>query len=271
MDNIYLPIKAVAMDVDGTLTDGNLYIGEAGEVFKQFSAKDGYAVKNLLAQNNLKSLIITGRRSEIVLLRARELGISEVFQDVEDKLATLTNYAEKQGLSLAEIAYIGDDLNDLECIKACGFSACPCDAVDEVKNSADYISDHGGGNGAVRDFIEVIIRKNEAEKLFFDNFIKNWNTEWKENDFILLLPENDEEFNRELRQLFSEKLGGRKGLIVERADALAMIKMYSLYAFTNKLIIGSFRIPHGRKLYHLLETGIATREALLNDVLLGSM
>jgi 3-deoxy-D-manno-octulosonate 8-phosphate phosphatase (KDO 8-P phosphatase) len=157
---IMTTIKLFVMDVDGTLTDGKIYIGDAGEFMKAFYAKDGLAIREMLPAHGITPVIITGRNSAIVENRARELGVKLLFQGVSDKLALLEKFAANRGLALEEIAYIGDDINDLACIAACGFGACPADATDEVKRHADYVSAKLGGAGAVRDFAERVIKHN---------------------------------------------------------------------------------------------------------------
>lgn len=147
-------IKMLVMDVDGTLTDGKIYIGPQGEVMKAFNVKDGYAIKHILPEMGIIPVIITGRTSAIVEYRAKELDITELYQGVTDKLVQLKKVAEKYQLTKDQIAYIGDDVNDLECIKYCGFSACPNDAVEEVKWCVSYVCGMDGGYGTVREFIE---------------------------------------------------------------------------------------------------------------------
>lgn len=147
------------MDVDGTLTDGKINIGADGELFKTFNVKDGYGIAVLLPKYNITPVIITGRRSEIVERRASELCITDLFQGVSDKLLQLTKVAEKYGATPDEIVYMGDDLNDLDCIKHCGFSACPCDAVEEVKTNSHYVCNKKSGDGAVREVIDMLINK----------------------------------------------------------------------------------------------------------------
>jgi len=155
-----MSIKLFVMDVDGTLTDGKIYIGEAGEIMKAFDIKDGYAIHVLLPENGITPVIITGRESIIVENRARELGVELVFQGVKDKLALLKRIAAENTVTLDEIAYIGDDINDLECITACGVSACPADAIESVREKVDFIPKNNGGSGAVRGFAEYVIRRN---------------------------------------------------------------------------------------------------------------
>ena len=150
-------IMFIAMDVDGTLTDGKIYMGVDSEMMKAFDVKDGYAIHVMLPAHGIIPIIITGRKSKIVENRARELGVTFLYQGVSDKLALLKEIADDQGVTLKEIAFVGDDLNDLDCIKACGFSGCPADAVEQVKESVSFVSTRAGGAGAVRDFVERII------------------------------------------------------------------------------------------------------------------
>ena len=151
-----MKIKLLVMDVDGTLTDGCIYIGAEGEIMKAFHVQDGYAIAHILPEIGITPVIITGRSSNIVAARARELGITELYQGVSDKLARLQAVAAQYDASPAEIAYIGDDLNDLACIRYCGVTACPSDAVEEVRTAVDYLCAAAGGRGAVREFIDLI-------------------------------------------------------------------------------------------------------------------
>ena len=144
------------MDVDGTLTDGKIYMGENGEVMKAFNIKDGYAIAHMLPEMGIIPVIITGRESKIVENRAKELGITELYQGVSDKLAQLKKVAEKYNATPEEIAYIGDDLNDLECIEYCGFAACPADAVEAVKAKCDFVCKTVAGEGSVRELIKIL-------------------------------------------------------------------------------------------------------------------
>ena len=150
-----MKIRMLVMDVDGTLTDGKIYIGNEGEIMKAFHVKDGYAIARL-PEFGIRPVIITGRHSAIVAYRAEELGIHDCIQGVKDKLSTLKVLAEKYHVEPEEIAYIGDDLNDLLCMKWCGLSACPADAVQEVREEAGYVCKENGGCGAVREYIEWI-------------------------------------------------------------------------------------------------------------------
>ncbi len=148
-------IKLLVMDVDGTLTDGKIYMSADGELMKAFNIKDGYAIAHL-EDKQIVPVIITGRSSEILVRRCRELGIVELYQGIEDKTAKLLSICKKFQVEASNVAYIGDDLNDLECMKICGYSAAPADAAKEVLASVDYICKHRGGEGAVREFIEQL-------------------------------------------------------------------------------------------------------------------
>jgi 3-deoxy-D-manno-octulosonate 8-phosphate phosphatase (KDO 8-P phosphatase) len=150
-------IKILAMDVDGTLTDGKVYIGDNGEIMKAFNIKDGYAIYKFLPENNILPVIVTGRISKIVEKRAVELGIKEVYQGISDKLAAMKEIAEKHNCKYDEIAYIGDDENDLPAMNIAGVVGCPADASASVKKVASFVSSCNGGSGAVREFVEWII------------------------------------------------------------------------------------------------------------------
>jgi len=147
------------MDVDGTLTDGKIYMGQDGETFKVFNVKDGYAINEILPKHGIMPVIITSRISKIVENRAKEIGIKLVYQGVKDKLEILKKIAYENAVAFEEIAYIGDDLNDYAAMKLCGFKACPADSVAEIRELCDYVSPYNGGNGAVRDICEYILRQ----------------------------------------------------------------------------------------------------------------
>lgn len=146
-------IKLLVMDVDGTLTDGKIYMGNDSEVFKAFDIKDGYAINEMLPAMGIVPIIITGRISKIVENRAKELHITELYQGKHDKLDTLLEVMKKYNCTKENVAYIGDDILDLVCMEQCGLTACPADAVEEVKRIATYVCKKNGGDGAVREFI----------------------------------------------------------------------------------------------------------------------
>lgn len=151
-------IRLLVMDVDGTLTDGQIYIGPDGEHMKAFHAQDGYAIAHILPELGIEPAIITGRSSRIVEKRAAELKITHLYQGVGDKLAKLKELAAQLGLEGERVAYIGDDVNDLDCIRWCGLTACPADAVPEVLEAVDYVCSREGGRGAVREFVSRFLR-----------------------------------------------------------------------------------------------------------------
>ena len=164
-------IKFLVMDVDGTLTDGKIYMGQRGEAFKAFDIKDGCGIAVLLPKMNVEPVIITARESEIVKNRCKELGIKFLVQNSKDKLLSLnqiiSSYNETNGTSysLGTCAYMGDDIVDLptmEAIKnAGGLAVCPNDAVEDVRKVCNFICSKKAGSGAVREFIEWL-RKPES-------------------------------------------------------------------------------------------------------------
>lgn len=154
-------IKVIVMDVDGTLTDGKIYMGESNELMKSFNIKDGYGIRNLLPKYRITPVIITGRYSPITENRCRELGITNIYQGVQNKKEQMEIVLKKLSHSISEVAYIGDDMNDYSCMQlvksAGGIVGCPSDAVQKIKDIADFVSEYSGGDGAVRDLIERII------------------------------------------------------------------------------------------------------------------
>lgn len=151
-------IQLVALDMDGTLTDGSINIGSEGELFKRFNAKDGLGI-TAARRHGLRISVITGRKGPIIQRRAEELGIAEdVMSGVSAKKKALQALADKYNLALEEIAFMGDDLNDLSALLAAGLSAAPADAAKDVKQNVAYTAPHKGGKGAVRDLLELILQ-----------------------------------------------------------------------------------------------------------------
>lgn len=152
-------IKYLIMDVDGTLTDGKIYIGPSGEAMKAFSVKDGYVINFILKPAGIIPIIITARSSQIVQNRCDELGIKEVYQGKTDKITVLKEIIGEE--KLGQCAYFGDDILDLKCIypikTAGGIVGCPSDAVKEVKAAASYVCVNKAGNGALREFAEWLV------------------------------------------------------------------------------------------------------------------
>lgn len=149
-------VRMLVLDVDGVLTDGRLYYSNSGDEFKAFNIKDGLGIK-LLQRAGVRVAIITGRVSEIVNRRAAELGIEDVVQGREDKRAALLELCQREGLTLEDCAYMGDDLPDLGAIVAAGLGMTVADGSAAVREAADWQSPSCGGAGAVREACEFIL------------------------------------------------------------------------------------------------------------------
>lgn len=150
-------IKLVLTDVDGVLTDGGMYYGSEGDTLKRFNTRDGMGME-LLRNHGILTGIITREQTEIVSQRAKKLQVDILVQGCRDKLPALQQILAERNLKASEVAYIGDDLNDVEVLAHVGFSAAPADAATEAKNSAHYICSRKGGEGCFREFAEVILR-----------------------------------------------------------------------------------------------------------------
>jgi 3-deoxy-D-manno-octulosonate 8-phosphate phosphatase (KDO 8-P phosphatase) len=144
-------------DVDGVFSDGRIYLGNKGEELKAFHTKDGFGIKALSA-SGIDVAIITGRRSQLVLTRMKALNVRHIIQGEEDKLPALKILAKEQQINLTEIAYIGDDVPDLSCIKSVGLGIAVSDAHPSVLIGADYITFTQGGFGAVREICDLIMQ-----------------------------------------------------------------------------------------------------------------
>jgi YrbI family 3-deoxy-D-manno-octulosonate 8-phosphate phosphatase len=162
-------IKLLVMDVDGTLTDCGMYYSANGEELKRFSTRDGMGI-TLLKSNNIETAIITSEESQIAKSRANKLKIGHVILGCKNKTEALKELALKLNLNLNEIAYIGDDINDENVMNICGYSACPSDAVQTILNTADYVCEHKGGNGAVREFCELILTSQDKSITLSENW-----------------------------------------------------------------------------------------------------
>ena len=149
--------RLLVLDADGTLTDGGIYTGEDGELFKRFDIKDGLGIA-LWHKVGGKTAVITGRTSDSLAARVKELGITDLWQGCLDKRAAWEVLKARYGMTEAEIAYMGDDLIDLPLITRAGLAAAPADAVDEVKKRAHFVTKKAGGHGAVREIIEFILK-----------------------------------------------------------------------------------------------------------------
>lgn len=197
-------IKYLVMDVDGTLTDGKIYMGNDGEMIKAFNIKDGCGIHDLLPDAGIIPLIITGRKSKIVENRCKEIGIAHFYQGVSDKVAQLRSFLEEHKGTLQEVAYAGDDINDLACMRLVkengGVIGVPSNACWKVKQIADYVSSFAGGDGAVRDFVEFLATYNkdqhQQESSLEERCMKaiDFLSKLKEDDLIVGRHEVDENF-----------------------------------------------------------------------------
>lgn len=149
-------IKLLAMDVDGTLTDGNMLLLGSTQM-KIFNVHDGLGIR-VAEEAGLKIAWITGNVTQAVAERGRMLGLEDIYQNARNKAITIKELAKKHNISTDEIAFIGDDLNDIPAMNACGYGIAVLNAVDEVKEAADLITQRRGGEGAVREVIETLLR-----------------------------------------------------------------------------------------------------------------
>ncbi|WKB37177.1 HAD hydrolase family protein [Terrilactibacillus sp. S3-3] len=149
-------IKLIVLDVDGVLTNGQLFIGTDGTEYKSFHCQDGLGI-TLAKYAGIKFAIITGRKSRAVSIRAEELGIDFIYQGVNAKLEKLDELLAELGYNYKEVCYIGDDLNDLPILERIGFSAAPSNAVPFVKSRVDFVTERPGGSGAVREVIDRLL------------------------------------------------------------------------------------------------------------------
>lgn len=151
-------IKMFLTDCDGCLTDGGMYYAESGEELKKFNTKDGMGI-SLLKDKGIITGIITGEKTDIVKRRAEKLSIDEVHQGIKNKLEIVKQLSDKYGIPMEEIAYVGDDINDLEVLKSVGLSCTVNNAQNIIKEQVDYVSPYNGGDGAVRDIAEKIMQE----------------------------------------------------------------------------------------------------------------
>lgn len=155
-------IKLLVLDVDGTLTDGKIYMGNEGELFKAFNVKDGSGIHDILPKMGIRPVIITARKSDIVEYRCRELDINMVFQGVRNKREMLYHICHEEGFianesgEFNEVAFMGDDVVDLPIMQAAILKACPADASRPILNLANFVSTKNGGEGAVRELIDYL-------------------------------------------------------------------------------------------------------------------
>lgn len=149
------------LDVDGVMTDGRIIINDSGWEMKFFNVKDGYGLNRLMTAG-VEVAIITGRQSETVTHRACDLGIKDVYQGVKDKKTVCEKIMNDKGLSKDEVCCMGDDLPDLPMFECAGLPVAVADAAEEAKKSAFYVTKNLGGNGAVREVCELILKSKKA-------------------------------------------------------------------------------------------------------------
>lgn len=158
-------IKAIFFDVDGVLTDGKIIYDNAGNETKQFSVKDGYIISHLKKAGIIVG-IITGRDSKVVSFRANELKLDFCHQGIVDKLSVFEKLVDFHKLKKKQVAYIGDDINDLGALKNCGLSVCPADAMSYVKTKVDLVAKTKGGEGVVREVADLVLAaRGEMDKI----------------------------------------------------------------------------------------------------------
>ncbi len=163
-------IQLIVLDVDGCMTDGKIVYTESGGELKAFNVKDGFAIVNWLRLGR-QAAIITGRESKIVARRAEELGIGHLYQGERDKLTRLEAICKELGIGLENVAMIGDDLNDYRALKACGLSFTPADAHHRIAEIVDVVLSHKGGEGAVREMIELLILREGLEEEYLSRWV----------------------------------------------------------------------------------------------------
>lgn len=164
-------IKAFIFDVDGVLTDGTLYYTPAGEVMKRFFVQDGVAIK-MLMDEGIEVGIISAKDSKAALHRLKELGIENIYMGAEDKYEVYIKFLNEKGLSEDVVCYMGDDVPDLQIMKKTALSFAPANACMEVKEAADYVTEKKGGEGAVREAIEILLKAKGKWEKALSKFLK---------------------------------------------------------------------------------------------------
>ena len=150
-------IKIILTDVDGVLTDAGIYYNKNGEFLKKFNTRDSLGME-LLLEKNIKTVMLTRENSEIVKQRAKKIKIVDLFSNIKNKKSILSKIQKKYSVKINEIAYIGDDIIDLEIMKSVGFCASPNDGIFQIKKISDYVCILNGGEGAFREFAELILK-----------------------------------------------------------------------------------------------------------------
>ncbi len=163
--------RIMIFDVDGVMTDGALYYSDSGEEMKAFNARDGQGIK-LLQAAGVNAAIITSRRSPLVELRAKNLGIAHLRQGVEDKLAAFSELLATCGLSAEQSSFVGDDLIDLPVLRRCGLAITVADAPDILKQHVHYVTHARGGHGAVREACELVLHAQGAMQRVLEPYLR---------------------------------------------------------------------------------------------------
>jgi len=163
-------LKLLVLDVDGVLTDGTIAVNADGREIKFFNTLDGHGIR-MWRRAGLKAAFLSGRVSEPTAWRAKQLEVDFCFEDCDNKLPVLEKLAQQLALSPQDIAYVGDDLMDLPPMRYAGFSAAVANAVEEVKQSADYVTVRRGGQGAVREVIEYILKQSGRWQKLIDRYV----------------------------------------------------------------------------------------------------
>ncbi len=150
-------IKMLILDVDGVMTDGGMYYTESGDEFKKFNTKDGIAIKALTKKGFAVGIISNGINKKLINSRAKLLGIQHVYVGTDEKIKVLQAWIKKIKIKPSQIAYIGDDVNDIAVMQSIGFTACPADAMQSVKSQVNHILQQKGGQGCVREFCDTFL------------------------------------------------------------------------------------------------------------------
>lgn len=165
-------IQLLVLDVDGVLTAGEIIYTDTGAEAKVFDVKDGLGIR-VASDSGMTVALMTGRISQAVQRRARDLRIADVLQRVGDKAAALSQYAADKGVPLERAAFMGDDLNDLEAMRTAGMAIAPADAAPEIRREADLVTDARGGRGAAREALEVMLRAQGRWEEAVNSYLKD--------------------------------------------------------------------------------------------------
>ena len=161
--NLCKKIKLVITDVDGVLTDGGMYYSDKGEIVKKFHVRDGMGI-NILLRNGIQTVIVTKENSKIVKKWAKKMNVSKTYSGIKIKEKELEKICKYYKILPSEVAFIGDDVNDIGLMKKVGFSVTPSDGILQAKKIANYICKTSGGNGALREMIDLILKKKFSNK-----------------------------------------------------------------------------------------------------------